>query len=233
MQILIIEDDDRVAKFLMRGLRAEGYHVQHVTDGAEGLEAVFSHRPDLVILDRMLPTMDGISVLQQLRARRAEVKVLILSALSGTEDRIQGLRMGADDYLPKPFEFEELLARIEALHRRDRKTERTRCLELGDLRLDLDQMTFHRKQVEIALTAKEIAILELLMSNPQKVFSRERILANVWDMNEDPLTNIVDVYINRLRKKIDLGAEHSYIRTVRGVGYSIVPDAHGKITESP
>lgn len=227
MKILIVEDDERVAQFLVRGLKSEGHQVHHVGDGGEVAGALQDKNPDLVILDRMLPTVDGIEVLRSIRLMRHPCKVLMLSALGNTDDKIVGLRMGADDYLGKPFSFEELLARLEALGRRDLGSRRSdggdefRRLILGELELNLDSLTVTRAGKAIKLTAKELAILELLMSKPYKVFSRERILANVWDVNEDPLTNVVDVYINRLRGKIDHGYTLPYIRTVRGAGYCI------------
>jgi two-component system OmpR family response regulator len=224
MKILIVEDDPRVSQFLVRGLKSEGYQVVHVDDGGEAEAAVRSQDPDIVILDRMLPTVDGIEILRKLRVMRHRCKVLMLSALGNTDEKITGLRMGADDYMAKPFAFEELLARILALHRRSEvyssEPELGR-LQVGDLILDLETLSVERAGRSIKLTAKEIAVLELLMSKPKKVFSRERILANVWDLSVDPLTNIVDVYINRLRGKIDHGFDVAYIRTIRGSGYCI------------
>ncbi len=224
MKILIVEDDDRVAQFLLRGLKAEGHSVHHSSDGGEALEAINQVTPDIVILDRMLPTLDGIEVLRAIRLHKNSCKVLMLSALGNTDDRVHGLRMGADDYLGKPFSFEELLARIDSLGRRT-VSENERLLVVGQLELNLDSLTATRSGKVIRLTAKELAILELLMSTPNKVFSRERILGNVWGLNEDPLTNVVDVYINRLRGKIDQGFDTAYIRTVRGAGYCISADA--------
>lgn len=230
MRILIVEDDDRVAQFILRGLKAEGHIVHHVADGGDAMAAISSVSPDVLILDRMLPTVDGIEILRSIRVERQSCKVLMLSALGNTEDRVHGLRMGADDYLGKPFSFEELLARIESLARRidpqqgKGATASDRKLVVGDLELNLESLVATREGKVIKLTAKELAILELLMSKPSKVFSRERILGNVWGLNEDPLTNVVDVYINRLRGKIDLGFDVQYLRTVRGAGYCISAD---------
>lgn len=227
MKILVVEDDERVAQFLVRGLKAEGHAVHHVGDGGEALSAVGGFDPEVVILDRMLPTVDGIEILRSVRLMKRPCKVLMLSALGNTEDRVLGLRMGADDYLGKPFSFEELLARLEALARRGREHDRGptgeefRKLMVGELELNLDTLEVVRAGKSIKLTAKELAILELLMSKPRKVFSRERILANVWDLSEDPLTNVVDVYINRLRGKIDQGFSTPYLKTIRGAGYCI------------
>ncbi|QWP75278.1 response regulator transcription factor [Lysobacter sp. K5869] len=222
MNILIIEDDARVADFLVRGLRAEGYRVQLARTGPEGLQLARTGEPALLLLDLMLPGINGLELCQILRAERNHVPVLMLTSLSDISDRVTGLRLGADDYLTKPFAFEELLARIEALMRRGRE-QRTRVttLQVGDLELDRERMQASRAGRPIALTAKELAFLELLMSAPGRVYSRERILANVWGANEDPLTNIVDVYVRRLRSKIDEGHALPLIKTVRGLGYRL------------
>lgn len=177
----------------------------------------------VLMLDVMLPGMNGLEVCQTLRAAQVQLPILMLSAMSTLEDRVSGLRLGADDYLCKPFEFEELLARIEALARRGRTQAETRASRLcvADLALDRDAMRASRAGQPLQLTARELALLELLMSAPGRLFSRERILANVWGTNEDPLTNIVDVYIRRLRSKIDEGQDHPLIHTLRGLGYRL------------
>lgn len=221
MQILIVEDEKKVADFLVRGLRAEGYFIDWIADGSEAMGALIEQKPDLVILDRMLPKMDGLQICRLIRAQQLPVRVLMLSALAEVSDRVDGLRAGADDYLVKPFAFEELLARIEALSKRNPFTHAERRLIVGDLELDLDTMQVKRSGHLLSLTAKELAVLELLMSSPQKVFSRERILATVWGINEDPLTNVVDVYIRRLRKKVDAPFNQNYIKTLRGIGYCL------------
>lgn len=221
MKILVVEDDQRVANFLVRGLKAEGYNTFHAENGEVALEMAMSNNPDLIILDRMLPVIDGIEVLQKIRTQKLKSKIIILSALSQVSDRIEGLKMGADDYVAKPFEFEELLARIEAVSRREGVVTTEKKYTFQDLTLNLETMEVTRDGKSINLTPKEIAILELLISNPKKVFSRERILSNVWDTQEDPMTNIVDVYIKRLREKIDIEGKVSLIKTVRGFGYSI------------
>ena len=222
MNILIIEDDARVADFLVRGLRAEGYHVQLARTGPEGLELARTIEPALLLLDLMLPGINGLELCQTLRAERNHVPVLMLTSLSDIGDRVAGLRLGADDYLTKPFAFEELLARIEALLRRGREQRpRVATLQVADLVLDRERMQASRGGQPIALTAKELAFLELLMSAPGRVYSRERILANVWGSNEDPLTNIVDVYVRRLRSKIDDGHAPALLKTVRGLGYRL------------
>jgi two-component system, OmpR family, response regulator len=221
MHILIVEDDKKVADFLVRGLRAEGYFIDWVADGSEVLTTLIEQKPELVILDRMLPKMDGLQICKLIRSRQLPVRVLMLSALAEVSDRVDGLRAGADDYLVKPFAFEELLARIESLSKRNPFANHERRFVVGTLELNLDTMQVKREGEILSLTAKELAVLELLISNPQKVFSRERILATVWGINEDPLTNVVDVYIRRLRKKVDSPFTQSYIKTLRGIGYCL------------
>ncbi|MET3442818.1 DNA-binding response OmpR family regulator [Variovorax paradoxus] len=222
MNILIVEDDARVADFLLRGLSAEGYRMQLARTGPEGLELARSSDLSLLLLDLMLPGLSGLELCQTLRAEGNHVPVLMLTALSNTEDKVSGLRLGADDYLTKPFAFEELLARIEALLRRGREQRvRATTLQVADLVLDRERMEVTRAGKLVQLTAKELAFLELLMAAPGRVYSRERILSNVWGTNEDPLTNIVDVYVRRLRAKIDDGHPVSLLKTVRGLGYRL------------
>lgn len=224
MKVLIIEDDEKVGSFLSRGLKAEGYLTLLLTDGLNVLETVKQFEPDVIVLDRMLPNLDGLLICQQLRTQKVNARILILSALSEVDERVKGLRAGADDYLGKPFHFEELLARIETLAKRSVSTELNRQLQVADLVLDLDRMRVQRAGQDIPLTAKELGILELLMSNSGKVYSRERILTNVWGLNEDPLTNIVDVYLARLRKKIDDAHTVKLLHTRRGLGYAILQE---------
>lgn len=177
---------------------------------------------DLVILDLMLPTMHGLEVCQELRAQGRFVPILMLTAMDSLEDKIEGLRLGADDYLTKPFAFDELIARIEALIRRGQNFNiKPPVLSVGDLSFDRETLAVERGGKAVELTSKELAILELLMSTPGKVFSRERILSNVWGANVDPLTNVVDVYIGKLRKKIDTDENAPLIKTVRGRGYRL------------
>lgn len=230
MNILIVEDDSRIADFLERGLRAEGHRVQVARTGPEGLamarELARSQEEGIttvMLLDVMLPGMNGLEVCQTLRAAGMHLPILMLTALGTLEDRVTGLRLGADDYLVKPFEFEELLARIEALARRGREQVQAPSsrLVVGDLELDRINMRVSRAGKPITLTARELALLELLMSAPGRMFSRERILANVWGTNEDPLTNVVDVYVRRLRSKIDEGHVRPLIHTQRGLGYRL------------
>lgn len=221
--ILVVEDDTRVADFLVRGLKAEGYTLHLARSGPEGL-AMARGTPDLtlLLLDLMLPGINGLEVCQTLRAEGWHTPVLMLTAMGSTEDKVRGLKLGADDYLTKPFDFEELLARIEALMRRGREQRpQTTVLQVADLTLDRDRMAVQRAGQPVVLTAKELAFLELLMSAPGRVFSRERILANVWGTYEDPLTNIVDVYVRRLRNKLDDGHALQLLKTVRGRGYKL------------
>jgi DNA-binding response OmpR family regulator len=220
--ILIVEDDPRVADFLVRGLKAEGFAVQHARTGPQGLELARRGDLALLVLDLMLPGINGLELCQTFRAEGGQTPVLMLTAMSTTEDKVNGLRLGADDYLTKPFDFEELLARIEALLRRGRDLRpRVTTLQVADLVLDRERMRVERAGQPITLTAKELAFLELLMSAPGRVYSRERILANVWGTHEDPLTNIVDVYVRRLRMRIDGDHAVQLLQTVRGLGYRI------------
>ena len=236
MNILIVEDDDRIADFLCRGLRAEGHRVQRAADGPTGLalarDAAREQHPQegatVLVLDLMLPGLSGLEICQALRSAQVGLPILMLTAQGSLEDRVNGLRLGADDYLCKPFDFEELLARLEALARRGREWRAAapapRCG--GDLELDRDRMQASRGGQVLPLTARELALLELLMSAPGRLFSRERILANVWGTSEDPLTNVVDVYIRRLRARIDREGAPALIHTVRGLGYRLeVPPA--------
>jgi len=234
MNILIVEDDARIASFLLRGLRAEGHRVLHAADGPSGLAmaqdaaraAANGDEPTLILLDLMLPGLSGLEICQTLRAARVPLPILMLTAQGALEDRVAGLRLGADDYLCKPFEFEELLARLEALARRGREPlAQSPRLTVGDLVLDRDRMQARRGAQPLALTAKELALLELLMAAPGRLFSRERILANVWGASEDPLTNIVDVYIRRLRAKVEVDGAPALIHTVRGLGYRLEAEA--------
>lgn len=231
MNIILIEDDPRIADFLQRGLRAEGLQVQRAATGPEGLALVLEtarqykaeSSTTVVVLDLMLPGMNGMEICQTLRAQGISFPVLMLTALNTLEERVAGLRMGADDYLCKPFEFEELLARLEALARRGQGVQISRPtqLQVADILLDRESMRASRAGEALNMTARELALLELLMSAPGRLFSRERILSSVWGLNEDPLTNVVDVYIRRLRSKIDEGRAVPLIQTMRGLGYRL------------
>lgn len=220
MRILIIEDEARVADFLDRGLRAEGHYCVHSADGKEGLALATEGDFDIILLDLMIPSMHGLDVCQELRVSGKTTPVLMLTAMDGTENIVRGLKMGADEYMTKPFAFEELLARIEVLARRNTGViEEDHNLHVGPIEFDRANLRVLRDGEPVHMTAKELAILELLMSKPNTLFSRERILSNVWGLQVDPLTNVVDVYIGRLRKKIDPESGPSRIETVRGMGY--------------
>lgn len=222
MRILIVEDEVRIADFLQRGLRAEGHFCVVANDGEAGLALALEGDFDLLLLDMMLPGLHGREICQQLRMNKINTPLIILSAMDSLDDVIAGLRMGADDYMTKPFSFEELLARIETVTRRSSEvTSEEQTLSVGSLAFDRQSLRFSVDDREIKMTAKELAIIELLMSHPGTLFSRERILSNVWGLNMDPLTNVVDVYIGKLRKKIDAGDGSSLIETVRGLGYRL------------
>jgi len=220
MRILIVEDETRIADFLQRGLRAEGHFPVVANDGESGLALALEGDFDLLLLDMMLPGIHGRDICQQLRMNKINTPLIILSAMDSLDDVIAGLRMGADDYMTKPFSFEELLARIETVMRRSSEVAKDeQSLSVGSLAFDRQSLRFTVDGREIKMTAKELAIIELLMSHPGTLFSRERILSNVWGLNMDPLTNVVDVYIGKLRKKIDGDNPDSIIETVRGLGY--------------
>lgn len=222
MRTLIVEDDDRIADFLVRALKSEGHTCVRVGDGREALTLGQEADFELIVLDLMLPGMHGLDVCQELRMRKIHTPIVMLTAMDGVDDVIRGLRMGADDYIKKPFVIDELLARIEAVTRRGAETSQPRqVLEVADLRLDRRSMQVTVAGNAIELTAKELAVLELLLSSPGRLFSRERILSNVWGMDMDPMTNVVDVYVGKLRRKIDAGRANSLIETVRGLGYRL------------
>lgn len=227
MKLLIIEDESRVADFVARGLQAEGHTPVVARDGRSGLAAALTVEPAVVILDVMLPDLSGLDVCQQLRAAGSRTPVLMLSALDSTEDKVVGLRMGADDYLTKPFAFDELVARIEALARRGLvASPRPARITIGRLVFDRETLAVTLDDERVDLTAKELALLELLLSAPGKVFTRASILNNVWGASEDPLTNVLDVYVHRLRCKLQpAGGDKAVIATVRGVGFRLNPDA--------
>jgi DNA-binding response OmpR family regulator len=222
MKILIVEDDARVADFLQRGLRAEGYVPTAVGSAEAALPMLRGGAFGVGLFDVMLPGISGMELCQQIRAECIPLPVLMLTAMGTVQDRVAGLRCGADDYLTKPFAFDELLARIEALARRPPlKPVREAVLRVGALEFHRERMEVRRGGEVVPLTARELALLELLMSAPGRLFSRERILSNVWGVDTDPLTNIVDVYIRRLRSKLDLPDGPSCIGTVRGLGYRL------------
>ncbi|MBY5625333.1 response regulator transcription factor [Rhizobium leguminosarum] len=221
MRVLIVEDDRRISSFLRRGLEAEGYHVQLAEDGRDGLERIRHETVDLVILDRMIPYVDGLEVCRIIRQERRSVLVLMLTAKESIRDRVDGLQSGADDYLVKPFAFDELIARIEALRRRRPTLERTDVLQVGSLTLDPATRRVRKSDREIGFTVREFELLRYLMLNVNKVVSRQRLLTNVWNYDFDPGTKIVEVYIRYLRRKLGQDGDPA-IRTVRGVGYTLV-----------
>lgn len=222
MNILLVEDEERVADFVRRGLKAEGYSVEHACDGETAQELLQSRNFDVVILDLMLPGISGSEVCRRMRARKDNTPVLMLTALDSTDERVTGLRLGADDYLPKPFDFDELVARLEALHRR--KTgyaakDNDELIVHKELSFDPRALEFYVAGEPVSLSSKERELAVLLLKNVGRALSRERILNTVWGSQSDPMTNIVDVYIGRLRKKF--GAQGEAIVTLRGAGYRL------------
>lgn len=220
-RILLVEDDDRIVGFVKRGLEAEGYLVDLANNGEDALAMVRESPYSLIILDRLLPGIDGLAVCQILQRERHENLVLMLTAKGSLQDKVDGLKGGADDYLTKPFAFDELIARIEALLRRGPGAMSDPVLKVGDLTLDPVTKRVRRGEREIGLTAKEFRLLAYLMSHPDAVISRTRLLNNVWDLSFDPETKVVDVYIRYLRRKVDCEGEKPLIKTVRGFGYVI------------
>ncbi|WP_028981590.1 response regulator transcription factor [Sporocytophaga myxococcoides] len=225
MKILIIEDEVNVASFIMRGFQEEGHSASIAMDGATGLQMMTDHAFDLVILDLMLPGINGMEVCRRIREDNTDVPIIMLTALGTTENVVSGLNAGADDYMIKPFKFSELLARIEAIKRRTQKNNpKNFILKFSNLEINTSNKTVKRGDEKITLTATEFKLLEYLMINQGRVLSRVSILENVWDINFDMNTNVVDVYINYLRKKIDKGFEEKLIHTVVGMGYVMRKD---------
>ena len=220
MKILVIEDDRTVGQYVRRGLEEQRYQVELVDDGTEGLKAASTGQHDLVVLDLRLPGMTGLEILRTLRDRGVTVPILVLTAQDSVEFKVQALRAGADDYVTKPFAFEELLARVEAVSRRPKQVAPP-VLTVADLTLDTGTREVHRGGTLVELTPKEYLVLEYLMRHHGRVMSRTLITEYAWDYHFDPGTNIVDVVINRLRKKVDSGHERRLIHTVRGVGYVV------------
>ena len=218
MRILIVEDEKKVAAFIKKGLEEETYAVDIAIDGEEGLHLGEQNPYDLIILDLMLPKINGLDILSRLRAKKIETPILLLTAKDSVEDKVEGLNQGADDYLTKPFAFSELLARIRVLLRRG-KAETKTTLKIADLTLDLVSHKVNRGNGEIELTGKEYSLLEYFMRNQEKVLTRTMIAEHVWDYNFDTFTNVIDVYVNHLRKKIDKNFPAKLLHTLRGVGY--------------
>jgi heavy metal response regulator len=218
MRILVIEDEKKVATFIKKGLVEEHYAVDTAFDGEEGLYLSEINEYDLIVLDLMIPKIDGFGVLKKIRERKNNVPILVLTAKDSIEDTVRGLDAGCDDYLTKPFAFAELLARIRALLRRDKK-EKESVLRIADLSLSIVTHKVMRQGKEIELTSKEYALLEYFMRNPEKVLTRTMISEHVWDYHFDSNTNVIDVYVNYLRKKIDKDFDPKLIHTIRGIGY--------------
>ncbi len=220
MRILVVEDEKKVASFIKKGLEEEYYSVDTAFDGKEGFRLALNEEYDLIILDVMLPYKDGFTLLKELRSNNVQTPVLFLTAKNSLTDKIEGLNIGADDYLTKPFSFEELVARVRALLRRI-SVSKTTDLKAGDLILDTQSHKVIRNNNEITLTPKEYAILEYLIRNKNKIISRTILTEHVYDYHFDTDTNVIDVYINKLRNKIDKGFEKQLLNTVRGIGYMI------------
>ena len=223
MRILVVEDEKKVASFIERGLVEEGFEVDVAYDGEEGVEKGLSGIYDLILMDVMLPKKDGIAAIKDLRAQQVQTPVLCLTARDAVDDKVTGLNTGADDYLAKPFAFAELVARCQALIRRGSQN-RGAEIYFADLRLDPVSHKVWRSDQEIELTTKEYALMEYFMRNPNKVLTRSMIAENVWDYNFDSFTNIIDVYVNYLRNKIDRNFDKKLIHTVRGAGYMLKED---------
>jgi two-component system, OmpR family, response regulator len=221
MRVLLVEDDIHVAEHIANGLRAEGHSVHHCGDGREGLSCALAQAFDVVVLDRMLPFVDGMKMLQLLRAAGNTTPVMILSALGDVDERVAGLRAGGDDYLAKPFALTELLARVEALARRRSAAADQSRLAIGDLEIDLLGRVVRRAGQRIELTEREFRILVFLVRNADHVVTRSMLLEHVWDYHFDPQTNIIDQHLSRLRQKVDRNPDATLIETVRGAGYVI------------
>jgi two-component system copper resistance phosphate regulon response regulator CusR len=224
MRILLVEDEEKVSRFIVRGLTAESFAVDTAPDGRKGLDLAMTYNYDLIILDLMLPGLNGTEVLRRIRRADHRVPILMLTARDAVADKVEHLEAGADDYLTKPFAFAELMARIKALLRRG-SVDRPSVLRVADLEVDRLSQQVRRASRRIELTAKEYALLEYLIANAGRVLSRTMIIDHVWDQSFDGATNIVDVYVRHLRNKVDDGHEAKLIRTVRGVGYKISDEA--------
>lgn len=221
MRVLIAEDDDKIASFLTKGLKQAGFAVDRSADGEEGLYLAANHPYDAAVVDIMLPKLDGLSLIEQLRRRKINTPVIILSAKRSVDDRVKGLQSGSDDYMTKPFAFSELLARIQALIRRASHSSEPTSLTAGDLSLDLLTRETVRAGKKIELQPREFALLEYLMHHAGKVVSKSMIMEHIWSYDFDPQTNVVDVLVCRLRNKVDRDFEKKMIHTQRGVGYAL------------
>jgi len=220
VKILIVEDNERVAQFVTKGLREAGHTVEHAANGRDGLFLAASEPHDVIVMDRMLPgNVDGLGIIEALRQAGNRTPILILSALDAVDERIKGLRSGGDDYLTKPFAFGELLARVDALGRRSSGADTGHTLQVGDLRMDLLSRRVTRGSRAITLQPREFKLLEYLMRHANQVVTRTMLLEAVWEYNFDPQTNVVDVHISKLRQKIEHDSEPALVRTVRNAGY--------------
>lgn len=223
MRILVIEDEAQLARHVVRALARHGHDALAQHDGAEGLKAALEQSPDLIVLDLNLPSLDGFEVLHELRQARSLARVLILTARGEVEHRVKGLKAGADDYLAKPFSMDELVARVEALGRRAATPTAADFLEVGDLHLDLHRRLVTRRGKPIALSPREFDVLQVLMQEPGRAFSRTELCERVWQRDHAYDSRTVEIFIARLRKKIDGGFENPLIQTIRSVGYAVVP----------
>lgn len=221
MRVLLIEDDKSVADYIIKGLKQSGYNVDHADDGKQGLLLATSENYDVMVVDRMLPNVDGLTIIQTMRASENKTPVLILSALGEVDDRVKGLKAGGDDYLVKPFAFAELLARIEAILRRQEHSTTQTKLKVADLEMDLLAHKVTRSGEGFNLQPREYKLLEYLMKHAGQVVTRTMLLENVWEYHFDPQTNVIDVHISRLRQKIDKGFDKQLLSTVRGAGYML------------
>jgi two-component system OmpR family response regulator len=221
MRILVVEDDLKTASFVTKGLREAGYVVDHAEDGTQALERALSEVYDVLVIDRMLPGLNGIKVVETIRSEGVESPVLFLSALGDVEDRVQGLKAGGDDYLVKPFALSELLARLEALMRRGRGQGEVTQLSVGDLEMDILARKVIRQGQRVYLHPREFKLLEYLMRHAGQVVTRTMLLENVWEYHFDPQTNVIDVHISRLRQKVDKPFDKTILHTVRGAGYKL------------
>jgi len=223
LRLLVVEDDPAIASFLVKGLKEAGFAVDEAGNGGTALDMASSESYDLAVVDLMIPGLDGLALIEEMRRRRLKVPVIILSAKRSVDDRVRGLQAGGDDYLTKPFAFEELLARVQALIRRSTGTVEPTRLVVGDLVLDLVSRKVERAGKPLELRPREYSLLEYLMRNAGRVVSKAMILSHVFDYSFDPRTNVVDVLVHRLREKVDKGFDTPMIHTVRGMGYVLRP----------
>lgn len=222
MKILLIEDDAEAANYLQKGLREQNHTVDHAADGKDGLFLATTEKYDAMIIDRMIPEVDGLTIVQTLRAANNETPVILLTAMDKVDEKVKGLKSGADDYLAKPYSFTELLARLETITRRKTGEKIQTTLTCGELEMNLLTRNVVRAGKEIELQAREFSLLEYLLRNSGQVVTRTMLLEHVWDYNFDPQTNVIDVHISRLRQKLDKGFDKSMIQTLRGAGYKLV-----------